>query len=80
MERSGFTRRALVMKTARERSVAGPCRILGPVLRETGRSISYRDRDGTRKFISSKRWGVHTAPCPSCPDHPKTKYPDGYWY
>jgi hypothetical protein len=21
----------------------------------------------------------HTEPCPSCPDHPKTKYPDGIW-
>jgi hypothetical protein len=66
------------MKTVRERSVAGPCTILGPVLRETERYINYRDRHGTLKFIS-RRWAIHIEPCPSCPDHPKTKYPDGDW-
>jgi hypothetical protein len=66
------------VKTARERSVAGPCTILGLVLREADQHISYRDRDGTPKFVS-RRWAVHTEPCPSCRDHPKTKYPDGDW-
>ena len=66
------------MKTARERSAAGPCITLGLVLREAGSSISYRDRHGTAKFIST-RWAVHTEPCLSCPDYPKTKYPEGYW-
>ena len=66
------------MKTARECSVAGPCAMLGFVLRETDRRISYRDRHGKLKFVS-RRWEVHTEPCPSCPDHPKTKYPDEYW-
>jgi hypothetical protein len=67
------------LKTAREqRSVAGPCTILGPVLQETDRYISYRDRHGMRKFIS-KRWAVHSTPCPLCPDHPKTKYPDEFY-
>ena len=67
-------------KMVRERSAAdGPCTILGPLLREADWYISYRDRrDGTRKFIS-KRWPVHTDPCPSCPDHPKSKYPDERW-
>ena len=64
------------METVRELSVAGPCTTLGLVLRETDRSISYRDRHGTLKFIS-RRWAVHTEPCPSCSDHPKTTYPDG---
>jgi hypothetical protein len=64
-------------KTVRERNGAGPCTLLGPVLRETDRNISYRDRRGTQKFIS-KRWMVHTEPCLSCPDHPKTKYPDAF--
>ena len=65
------------LKTARERSGTGPCTILGPVLQETDRYISYRDRHRTPKFIS-KRWAVHTTPCPLCPDHPKTKYPDEF--
>jgi hypothetical protein len=65
------------LKTARERSVAGPCTILGPVLREADQQISYRDRHGAPKFIS-RRW-AHTEPCRSCPDHPMTKYPDGDW-
>ena len=63
------------VKTVRELSVGGPCITLGFVLRETASRISYRDRHGTSKFIS-KRWAVHTEPCPSCPDYPKAKYPD----
>jgi hypothetical protein len=63
-------------KTIRELSVAGPCTTLGLVVRETDRRISYRDRHGTPKFIS-RRWATHTEPCPSCPDHPKTKYSGG---
>jgi hypothetical protein len=66
------------VKTVRELSVAGPSITLGLVLRETAWRISYRDRHGTSKFIS-KRWAVHTEPCPSCPDYPKAKYLDGYW-
>jgi hypothetical protein len=65
------------LKIVRESSVAGPCVTLGHVLRETGRRISYRDRHGTRRFIS-KRWAVHTDPCPLCPDHPTMKYSDGH--
>ena len=55
-------------KIAREPSVAGPCATLGVVLRETDRYISYRDRHGTQKIIS-KRWAVHSEPCPSCSDY-----------
>ena len=66
------------VKTVRELSVGRPCITLGFVLRETASRISYRDRHGTSKFIS-KRWAVHTEPCPSCPDYPKAKYPDDYW-
>jgi hypothetical protein len=68
--------RGCSMKTVRESNVAGPCITLGLILRETDRRISYRDRHGTPKFIS-RRWAIHTEPCPSCPDHPKTKYRDG---
>jgi hypothetical protein len=63
------------MKTVRELTVAGPCIALGVVLRETASRITYRDRHGEQKFIS-KRWPVHSKPCPSCPDYPKAKYPD----
>jgi hypothetical protein len=62
------------VKIVREKSVAGPCITLGVVLRETASRITYRDRHGEQKFIS-KRWPVHSEPCPSCPD-PKAKYPD----
>jgi hypothetical protein len=53
------------VKTVRELSVGRPCITLGFVLRETASRISYRDHHGTSKFIS-KRWAVHTEPCPSC--------------
>ena len=59
------------MKTVRESRVTGPCATLGFLLRETPSRISYRDRYGTSKFVS-RRWAVHTEPCLSCPDHPKT--------
>jgi hypothetical protein len=64
------------VKTVRELSVGRPCITLGFVLRETASRISYRDRHGTSKFIS-RRWAIHTEACPSCLDHPKTKYRDG---
>jgi hypothetical protein len=73
---SGPARQRGDMKTVRELSVGRPCITLGFVLRETASRISYRDRHGTSKFIS-KRWAVHTEPCPSCPDCPKTIYPEG---
>ena len=57
-------------KIAREPSATAPCATLGVVLRETDRYISYRDRHGTHKIIS-KRWAVHSEPCPSCPDYPE---------
>ena len=66
------------MKSVRTFSEAGPCITLGLVLREADHCVSYRDRQGVRKFIS-KDCAVHTEPCPACPDHPRTKYPEGYW-
>jgi hypothetical protein len=62
------------VKIVREKSVAGPCITLGVVLRETASRITYRDRHGEQKFIS-KRWPVHSEPCPSCPDYPKANTP-----
>jgi hypothetical protein len=60
----------MLKKTVREPTVAGACITLGLVVRETDQCISYRDRHGTQKIIS-KRWAVHTEPCPSCPDYPE---------
>jgi hypothetical protein len=62
------------VKTVRELSVGGLCTTLGLVLRETVSRIGYRDRHGTSKFIS-KRWAVHTDPCPSCPDYLEDEIP-----
>src|SRR5262249_31994424 len=66
------------MKTVRAFSEAGPCITLGAVLRETDHCVSYRDCQGATTLISIDRT-VHTEPCPSCPDHPRTKYRYGYW-
>jgi hypothetical protein len=49
---AGAAKRLQRVKTVRELSVVGPCITLGLVLRETGRRISYRDRQGKLKFIS----------------------------
>jgi hypothetical protein len=43
------------VKTVRELSVGRSCITLGFVLRETVSRISYRDRHGALKFIST-RW------------------------
>ena len=59
------------MKTVRELSVGGACVTLGLLLRETAWRISYRDRHGTSRFISTRWAAVHTEPCPSCPDFSK---------
>ena len=72
--RAGTARRDYSVKTVRELSVGRPCITLGFVLRETASRISYRDRHGTSKFIS-KRWAVHTEPCPSCPDYVEDEMP-----
>jgi hypothetical protein len=64
----------LQREAVRELSVGRPCITLGFVLRETASRISYRDRHGTSKFIS-KRWAVHTEPCPSCPDYVEDEMP-----
>ena len=75
---AGALSRGIRMKSVRTFSGAGPCITLGLILREMDHCVSYRDRQGVRKFIS-KDCAVHTEPCPACPDHPRTKYPEGYW-
>jgi hypothetical protein len=63
------------VKTVRELRVAGPCITVGLVLRETARRISYRDRHGALKFISTRWAAAHTEPCPSCPDYSEDEMP-----
>ena len=39
-------------------------------------AVTYRrPRDGMLINIA-RCWRVHTAPCPSCPDHSETRYPE----
>jgi hypothetical protein len=54
------------MKTLREFSVAGPCIVLDAVIKETEVRVTFRDRNGTAKWINRRRWAVHTEPCVSC--------------
>ena len=69
--------------TLREFSRAGPCIVLGEFERYTAKSVFYRDRHGVvirraraMRFSSLSR--IHTEPCRSCRDHPRTLYPEGY--
>jgi hypothetical protein len=68
--------RGMTMKTAREPRPYAPCDVLGPVVRETDRAVTYRRRRDNTLIILARRWGVHVEPCPACPDHPKTRYPE----
>lgn len=69
-------------KTVREFSVAGPCITLGELVRETPASYFVRDRYEPTKInrYGKGRWEGkrHTEACPSCRDHAKTQYPEGY--
>lgn len=70
-------------KTLREFSAAGPCLTLGRVVRETPNFWFYRKWRGGPDFDpaqtrAGKIPGRHTDPCPSCRDHPRTQYPNGY--
>jgi hypothetical protein len=62
-----------VSKIAREPRRFAPCDVLGEVVNETERRVTYRRRDGKVVFLS-RRWGVHTEPCPHCLDAEKQKF------
>jgi len=72
------------MKLVREFSRCGPCIVLGKLVKETaqfyvfepdyGRSSQTRIRKRTEAHYSP----AHVEPCPSCRDHARTQYPDGY--
>lgn len=67
------------MTTLREFSAAGPCITLGEYLRETAKFYFFRDRHGAEHRIGKGWEGQrHLEPCPSCRDHEKTQYPEGY--
>ena len=74
------------MKTVRRFSMAGPCIVLGEVVRETEHFYFYRgsrfgivgDTGTVRKVKKDGERLVHSVPCPSCRDHPQTQYPRGY--
>jgi hypothetical protein len=73
------------MTTVREFSPAGPCIVLGELVGESSQFYTYRDRfigTGLLRRIAKRtpaRWSrAHIEPCPSCRDHAKTQYPNGY--
>jgi hypothetical protein len=49
-----------------------PCNLLGELVRETLRHYIYRSRSGFEGFIPKRL--VHLAPCPSCPDHRRSRF------
>lgn len=76
----------------REFSAAGPCLTLGQFIRRTAKTIVYREWLGGDQYGKERRVGgwkveqgdncrrayIHTEPCPSCKDHERTQYPNGY--
>jgi len=70
------------MALVREFSRCGPCLTLGALLYETPAFYCYAHHDGgvkkIRKRTEARYSPAHIEPCPSCRDHPKTQYPDGY--
>jgi hypothetical protein len=75
-------------KIVREFSAVGPCLTLGKLVRETPRFWVFNEWRGGDHYADkekriSKRTpehysGSHVEPCPSCRDHPRTQYPNGY--
>lgn len=75
-------------KTVREFSTVGPCLKLGLLLRETVHFYVFAPWRGgstyevAEKLIRKRQPDhyspAHVEPCPSCPDHEKTQYPNGY--
>lgn len=71
--------------TVREFSRCGPCIVLGKLLKETARFYCYQeDRNNTgavrkiAKRLPDKYSPAHIVPCPSCQDHERTQFPNGY--
>jgi hypothetical protein len=68
-------------------SCCGPCLILGKLTKQTAQFYCYDEWQGGDRYEGAKRVrketpehysGAHIEPCPSCRDHAKTQYPNGY--
>lgn len=78
----------MVDTIVREFSRAGPCITLGKLTKETPRFWIYAtwkggtnygpDEHRVSKQVPGRYCPAHVTPCPSCTDHPKTQYPNGY--
>lgn len=69
--------------TVRQFSVCGPCIPLGTLIKQTTHFYCYADERGSRAGKVRKRTPDHYSPnhiepCPSCRDHTRTQYPNGY--
>lgn len=51
----------------------GPCNLLGPLLKELKLAVRYRCRRDLETYIPKRL--VHLEPCPSCPDHSRSRFP-----
>lgn len=73
-----------MITTVREFSAIGPCIEQGTLVRETPRFYVFADRfdaGKTRKLMkrtAAHYSPAHVVPCPSCRDHARTQYPNGY--
>jgi hypothetical protein len=75
------------MTLVRQFSRCGPCLTLGRLTKETAQFYCFDEWCGGDVFQGAKRvrkelpgqWSPnHVEPCPSCRDHPRTQYPNGY--
>ncbi|MBF6332318.1 hypothetical protein [Nocardia transvalensis] len=73
-------------RSVREFNSAGPCIVLGELIKETPKYYIYLDRfhylEPKQKRVKRRTdtdWSkAHIEPCQSCPDHPASSYRDGH--
>ena len=63
-------------------SAYGPCLTEGEFVRQTARFVVFNTWKGGDDYTGKQRRmacdAVHLEPCPSCRDHSRTHYPNGY--
>ncbi len=63
-------------------SAYGPCLTEGEFVRQTARFVVFNEWKGGDDYTGKQRRiacdAVHLEPCPSCRDHSRTHYPNGY--